>query len=85
MSGTDDTNPQSDPSTFLDLCPWCEADVEPRSEEGLHWAECTSCSARGPAEHNLSDVPQFWNEVALKVRSFERVVEVVGNAARVSA
>lgn len=85
MAADDDTNNPADPSTALDLCPWCEADAEFVFEDGLHWAECTSCSARGPVEHNMADVCQSWNGLAGKVRGFERVVEIVGIAARVSA
>lgn len=85
MDTPDDSNDQAEPSTFLDLCPWCECDVEPHYADGEHWAACTSCWARGPIEHNLADVCQSWNELAGKVRGFERVVEIVENAARVPA
>jgi hypothetical protein len=70
---------------FLDLCPWCEADVDPHYADGEHWAECTSCSARGPVEHNMADMYQSWNDLVAKVLAFERMREVVENASRVPA
>lgn len=85
MDANEDSNDQANPSTFLDICPHCESDAEACSGDGIHWAACTSCGARGPEEHNLRDVPERWNEMSVKVRAFERVREILQNAARVSA